>query len=64
MYNTASREITSCHISKYILSLQRACFDFSMVRVGFVVDEVAPGQVFFVVLNIPPAKIIRVFHIN
>jgi len=61
-YITTSREIVCCHISKYMLSLKRPCFDFIAVLVGFVVDEVAPGQVFLRVLSISPLKIIPVFH--
>jgi len=62
MYITNSREIASCYISKYMLSLQRPCFDFIMVHVGFVVDEVVPRLVFCRVLSISLLKIIQVFH--
>jgi hypothetical protein len=45
-----------------MLSLKRPCFDFFLVHVGFLVDEVALGQIFFRVLSISPLKIIPVFH--
>jgi len=40
------------------LSLQNARFDVGLVHVGFVVDEVAPGQVFLRVRRVFPIPII------